>query len=51
MEFGIPSQTLRDRISGEIDPDDFGRETPFLEEEELGLVEITAVKARLGYGV
>ncbi|KAH3848658.1 hypothetical protein DPMN_091038 [Dreissena polymorpha] len=36
--------------SRQIDPDDFGRETPFLEEEELGLVEITAVKARLGYG-
>ena len=51
VEYGIPYQTLRDRISGEIDPDNFGRETLFTEEEELGLVEFTEVMARLGYGV
>ncbi|KAH3868115.1 hypothetical protein DPMN_031254 [Dreissena polymorpha] len=51
IEFSIPYQTLRDRISGDIYPDNFGRETLFTEEKVLGLVEFTEVMERFGYRV
>ena len=49
-EFSIPYQTLRDRIIGKVDIDDFGRETVLTHEEELSLVEHVENYARLGYG-
>lgn len=50
LQYNIPYQTLRDRVSGRIDHKDFGRETVLTHEEELSLVEHTEVSAQLGYG-
>lgn len=50
--FGIPAQTLRDRVIGLVDPsnDSCGPETLLSKEEELMLVEHVEVLAQLGYG-
>ena len=50
--FGVPAQTLRDRIIGLVDPsnDSCGPETLLSQEEELMLVEHVEVLAQLGYG-
>ena len=50
QEYGIPYNTLRDRVNGRIDSDNYGKETMFSSEEELGLVEHAENSARLGYG-
>ncbi|KAH3827187.1 hypothetical protein DPMN_129117 [Dreissena polymorpha] len=50
QEYGIPLNTLRDRVNGQIDSDNYGKETLFSSEEELGLVEHAENSARLGYG-
>ncbi|KAH3834550.1 hypothetical protein DPMN_107880 [Dreissena polymorpha] len=42
--------TLRDRISGRVDQNNFTTETVFTDDEELGLVEHAEDSARLGYG-
>ncbi|KAH3843306.1 hypothetical protein DPMN_116820 [Dreissena polymorpha] len=44
VEFFNLYQMLRERISGEINPENYGRETLF-KEEELGLAEFTEVMA------
>lgn len=53
IQFGIPVQTLRDRVKGIIDPlkVSCGRETVFSHEEELALIEHVEVLAELGYRV
>ncbi|KAH3847374.1 hypothetical protein DPMN_089695 [Dreissena polymorpha] len=51
MDFGIPYQTLRNRRRGHNAPDNFGKETLFTEEERLGLVDVTDMIQRFGYGV
>lgn len=48
--FGVPVMTLRDRVSGLVDPESFGRETLLSREEELSIVEHAENCARLGYG-
>lgn len=48
--FGVPRQTLRDRVSGLVNAQDFGRETILSREEELSIVEHAENCARLGYG-
>ena len=50
QEYGIPYNTLRDRVNGRIDSDNYGKETMFSSEKELGLVEHAENSARLGYG-
>ena len=49
-EYGIPYQTLRDRISGKVDPMKCTTETIFTRDEEVGIVEHAEDRARLGYG-
>lgn len=51
-KYGVPSQTLRDRVKGLINPESCspGPETLFSKEEELILVEHTEVMSQLGYG-
>ncbi|XP_060608143.1 tigger transposable element-derived protein 1-like [Ruditapes philippinarum] len=52
LQFGIPVQTLRDRVKGYIDPVHFKKtkETCFRDDEELTLVEHVETMAELGYG-
>lgn len=51
-QYGVPVQTLRDRVKGSVDPFNFkqGKETSFTIEEELTLVEHIETMAQLGYG-
>lgn len=51
-KYGIPPQTLRDRVKGLIDPKDCaaGRDTLFTADEELILVEHAEVMSQMGYG-
>jgi hypothetical protein len=49
--YGVPQQTLRDRVLGRIDPINFGNETLFSKEEERKLVEHLQARADLGYGL
>ena len=51
LQYRIPYQTLRDRISGRVDPNKFLKETIFTPDEELGLVEHAENNARFGYGL
>lgn len=53
IQFGIPVQTLRDRVKGIIDPLTVtcGRETVFSHEEELALIEHVEILTELGYSV
>ena len=50
--FGVPVQTLRDRVIGIVDPDNdaCGSDPLLTREEELTLVEHVEVLAELGYG-
>jgi transposase-like protein len=52
-QFGVPSQTLRDRVRGAIDPVNFacGGSTLLTLEEEQTLVEHIETMAQLEYGV
>ena len=52
VQFGVPVQTLRDRVKGHIDPVSFqvGGETILKSEEEETLVEHVEIMAQLGYG-
>ncbi|KAH3780394.1 hypothetical protein DPMN_158208 [Dreissena polymorpha] len=50
LQYNIPYRTLRDRISGRVDSNNFTTETIFTEDEVLRLVEHTEDSARLGYG-
>ena len=49
---GVPEQTLRDRVKGNIDPINFkkGGDTIFTIEEEEGLVDHLESLAQLSYG-
>ena len=47
----MPNSTLRDRVTGRVDPEDYGRETIFSLEEERKLVEHIQLRAELGYGL
>ncbi len=51
-KYGIPFQTLRDRVKGLVDPNDCapGRETLFTRDEETILVEHAEVMSQMGYG-
>ena len=51
-KYGIPAQTLRDRVIGMVDPDNcaLGPETLLTFEEEETLVEHVLTLAELGYG-
>ncbi|KAL4221601.1 hypothetical protein ACF0H5_019858 [Mactra antiquata] len=49
--YGVPQQTLRDRVLGKTDPINCGNETLFSREEERKLVEHIQVRADLGYGL
>ncbi|KAH3707192.1 hypothetical protein DPMN_066589 [Dreissena polymorpha] len=51
LQYSILYQTLRDRISGRVDPNKFLKETIFTHDEKLGLVENAENYARLGYGL
>lgn len=52
LQFGIPVQTLRDRVKRYIDYKNLkNEETLFTSEQELSLVEHVEVLAQLGYGV
>ena len=50
--FGVPSQTLRDRILDHVDPEKYcmGGETMFSNEEEQTLVAHVETLVELGYG-
>ncbi|KAH3814902.1 hypothetical protein DPMN_143419 [Dreissena polymorpha] len=50
IQYNIPYQTLRDRISGRVDPNNFTTETVFTADEELRLVDHAKDSAILGYG-
>ena len=52
LQYGVPAQTLRDRVNGSVDPYHFikGKEPTFSHEEELTLVEGIETMAELGYG-
>ena len=52
IQFGVPEQTLRDRVKGRIDHTNLklGSETVFSNEEELTLVEHLEAMCDLGYG-
>ncbi|KAH3715039.1 hypothetical protein DPMN_057743 [Dreissena polymorpha] len=50
--FGVPIQTLRDRVKGRVDPTNLKNEITLLSlEEEQSLVEHVEVMAQLGYGI
>jgi hypothetical protein len=51
-QFGIPEQTLRDRVKGYVDPNSCssGGETFFSKEEEETLVDHVETLSQLGYG-
>ncbi|KAH3715873.1 hypothetical protein DPMN_058587 [Dreissena polymorpha] len=50
--FGVPIQTLRDRVKGRVDPTNLKNENTLLSlEEEQSLVEHVEVMAQLGYGI
>ena len=49
--YGVPQQTLRDRVLGKVDPVNSGNETLFSREEERKLVEHLKARANLGYGL
>jgi transposase-like protein len=51
-QFGVPENTLRDRVKGRIDPFDFciGGDTTLSREEEEVLVEHLEAMSLLGYG-
>ncbi|XP_053379621.1 jerky protein homolog-like [Mercenaria mercenaria] len=53
LQYGVPEQTLRDRVKGIVNPLSFkqGTETVFTHEEELTLVEHIETMAELGYGI
>jgi hypothetical protein len=50
LQYNIPVQTLRDRIQGKVDPENYGNETIFSPEEELAMVANAEQYARLGFG-
>lgn len=50
LQYGVPYQTLRDRLTGKVDIENYGNETIFSKEEELAIVEHLQSCARLGYG-
>ena len=51
-QFGVPVQTLRDRVKGHIDPNkcQAGAAAIFTSEEELSIVQHVEAMAQLGYG-
>ncbi|XP_053394116.1 uncharacterized protein LOC123523838 [Mercenaria mercenaria] len=51
-QFGVPAQTLRDRVKGYIDPINCnpGPDTMLSKEEELTIVEHVETMSQLGYG-
>lgn len=51
MQFGFPITTLRDRILGNVNANNFNRETVFQRDEELSIVEFAETSDRLGYGL
>ena len=52
-QYQVPVQTLRDRVKGKINPNEFsnGGDVLFTKEEEEGVVEHVEVLGELGYGV
>ena len=49
--FNVPITTLRDRVAGRIDPENFAQETLFTKDEEKKLVEHIKMRSELGYGL
>ena len=50
--FGVPFQTLRDRVAGQVDPEccTMGKQPLLSQEEEVRLVNHLKEMASLGYG-
>lgn len=47
MQLGVPITTLRDRILGNVNANNFNRETVLQRDEELSIVEFAETRARL----
>jgi transposase-like protein len=51
MEYGIPYNTLRDRVRGKVDHDNIGNTAIFSMEEEEAIINHAENRAKLGYGM